>query len=95
VTATPVSHRLGWTVSSPSHGSLARTASATTPTPVRTQIQLAPPVHHRLSPVTQPTAKVTTGTLPQTSEQRPTNIWGILALTMIGLVGAIRLRRER
>ncbi|MFC6202895.1 MucBP domain-containing protein [Lactiplantibacillus nangangensis] len=65
--------------------------------PVRTQIRLAPPVRQQLSaaPATKPaTNLVVAAKLPQTSEQRPTNIWGILALTTIGLFGAIRLRRE-
>lgn len=37
-------------------------------------------------------AQVTT--LPQTSEH-PANVWGLLALTTLGLFGMVRLRRER
>lgn len=38
--------------------------------------------------------RVQAGQLPQTSEQRPTDIWDILGLTLIGLLGAMRIRKN-
>ena len=67
--------------------------------PVHSQVHLAAVNQPRLSPRGSQTnvalsPSTTAAKLPQTSEQRPTDIWGLLALTMIGLVGAVRLRRE-
>ena len=67
--------------------------------PVNAQVHLAAVNQPRLAPRGPQTElalspSATAAKLPQTSEQRPTDIWGLLALTMIGLVGVVRLRRE-
>ncbi|BDZ31856.1 hypothetical protein MH1LPH_23220 [Lactiplantibacillus brownii] len=64
--------------------------------PSRTTIRLTAPVAKQHVSSRQSLQPLTTArTLPQTSEQRPTDIWGLLALTMVGLFGGMRLRRRR